>query len=259
MLNVSAITLRLDNKPVLQNINFSLRQGEFIGITGPNGAGKSSLLRLLSNEYQAQSGDILLNNVPVQRYSALKLAQTVAVVSQISAPLFNLTVQQVATMGLLPHKSWFERNNSKDEHTVSLALQQVGLEQKSNQLVDTLSGGELQRLYIARALVQQPALLLLDEPTNHLDIRYQHQILQLVRKLGIPVIACLHDLNLAALYCDKVLLLQQGEQRGFGTPEQVFSSTMLQQVFGLPCQAAIHPQLKKLHITFLPEQGGSKC
>lgn len=259
MLNVSAVSLSLGGQAVLQDINFSLQRGEFIGVIGPNGAGKSSLLRLISREHPLQKGDIILQHRPLQHYRTTELARTIAVVSQSPAPLFALNVQQVATMGLLPHKSWFELNNSQDQQQVNLALNKVGLLAKAGQLVDTLSGGELQRLYIARALVQQPALLLLDEPTNHLDVQYQHQVLQLVRSLGVPALACLHDLNLAALYCDKILLLHKGQQCAFGAPEQVLQSQLLQQVFGIACDVVCHPQLQKLQVTFLPQFESHRC
>jgi iron complex transport system ATP-binding protein len=257
VLELSAVSLTLGEQAVLQNISFALGNGEFIGIIGPNGAGKSSLLRLIQRAVSPDCGHILLKQRNLQLYRAAELAQTVAVVSQHVAPLFALTVEQVATMGLLPHKSWFELSSSEDRHQVQQALNKVGLLQKASQQIDTLSGGELQRLYIARALVQRPALLLLDEPTNHLDVLYQHQVLQLVRGLAIPVLACLHDLNLAAMYCDKILLLHQGRQCAFGTPEQVLQRELLQQVFGVPCQVQSHAQLQKLQVTFLPSLEGA--
>ena len=259
MLNVSAVSLQLGDQTILQDIQFSLAKGEFIGVVGPNGAGKSSLLRLIQRAVPADSGQILLKQRPLAHYTSQELARTLAVVSQHPPPLFALTVQQVAEMGLLPHKSWFERTSSSDEQGIAKALQKVGLTNKASQLIDTLSGGELQRLYIARALLQQPALLLLDEPTNHLDVHYQHQILQLVRRLGIAVLACLHDLNLAALYCDKLLLLHQGRQCAFGTPAQVLQQERLQQVFALPCQVAVQPQLQRLQVTFIPPELTDLC
>lgn len=252
MLELSAVCLRFGAKQVLHNISFSLQQGEFVGIIGPNGAGKSSLLRLIQGAVSAQSGQILLRQRELCHFTAAELAKTLAVVSQTSAPLFALTVEQVATMGLLPHKSWFELNSSHDAARVELALKKTGLYDKRSDIVDTLSGGEMQRLYIARALVQQPALLLLDEPTNHLDVQYQHQILHLVKALHIPLLACLHDLNLAAMYCDKLLLLNNGEQAAFGTPAEVLQPQLMQQVFGLPCEITLHPRLNKLQVTFIP-------
>lgn len=257
MLRISAISLTLGEQAILQDIHFAQQNGEFVGIIGPNGAGKSSLLRLIQRALLPDSGQILLQQRNIQQYRGAELAQTIAVVNQHVAPLFALTVEQVATMGLLPHKSWFERSTSEDRRQVQQALDKVGLLHKVSQQIDTLSGGELQRLYIARALVQRPALLLLDEPTNHLDVLYQHQVLQLVRSLNIPALACLHDLNLAALYCDKILLLHQGRQIAFGTPEQVLTSKLLQQVFGLPCQVKPHAGLQKLQVTFLPASGAA--
>ncbi len=252
MLKLSAVSLQLAATTVLQDISFSLHHNEFIGVIGPNGAGKTSLLRLIQRAVSPSAGQIFLQKKDLEHYSTAELARTVAVVCQSALPLFALSVEQVASMGLLPHKSWFEQNNSHDLARVGRALAKVGLADKAQQQVDTLSGGELQRLFIARALVQQPGLLLLDEPTNHLDVKYQHQVLQLVRTLAVPTLACLHDLNLAALYCDKLLLLHQGCQVRFGTPQQVLQADVLQQVFGLPCQVSQHPGLARLQVSFMP-------
>lgn len=252
MLKVSGLSLQLGSQLVLQDIAFSLPQQGILGVIGPNGAGKSSLLKLISRALPPTCGQILLRQRPLSQYTNQQLARTLAVVSQHPPPLFALTVFQVAVMGLLPHKSWFETTSSSDRASVTRALNKVGLANKADVLIDTLSGGELQRLYIARALVQQPALLLLDEPTNHLDVQYQHQVLQLLRELNIPVLVCIHDLNLAALYCDSLLLLNKGHQVAFGTPEQVLQHQQLQQVFALECQVSRHPALDKLQITFLP-------
>ena len=162
VLNCSAVSLTLDNQVILQDITFAQRKDELIGVIGPNGAGKSTLLRLIQGSHKPDSGQILLQQRNLSTFNAKQLAQTIAVVNQHSQPLFALTVEQVATMGLLPHKSWFELNSSEDVHRVKLALEKVGLSHKASQLIDTLSGGELQRLYIARSLVHQPELLLLD-------------------------------------------------------------------------------------------------
>ena len=250
MLKLSAVSLQLADTVVLQDIHFSLQKGEVVGVIGPNGSGKTSLLRLLQGALVPCNGHIYLQQKLLQHYSAAELARTVAVVNQTVVPVFSLTVQQLAAMGLLPHKSWFEANSSHDVAQVNLALSKVGLAAKAQQAVDTLSGGELQRLFIARALVQQPQLLLLDEPTNHLDVKYQHQVLQLVRDLAIPALICLHDLNLAAVYCDRLLLLHQGRQIAFGTPQQVLQSVTLEAVFGLRCQ--INQQFGRVQVSFIP-------
>ncbi|WP_445768353.1 ABC transporter ATP-binding protein [Rheinheimera sp.] len=252
MLKLAAVSLQIATNTVLQDISFSVQQGEFIGIIGPNGAGKTSLLRVIQRALLPSAGQIWLHGKPLANYHNSELARTVAVVCQGALPLFALTVEQVASMGLLPHKRWFEKVSSHDRAVVSRALATVGLGDKALCQVDKLSGGELQRVFIARALVQQSHLLLLDEPTNHLDVKYQHQILQLVRNLAVPVLACLHDLNLAARYCDKLLLLANGRQIMFGSVQQVLQSEVLEQVFDVPCQVSTDNCYGTLQVSFMP-------
>ncbi|MDX1678413.1 ABC transporter ATP-binding protein [Arsukibacterium sp.] len=255
LLRLNQAALTIAGQSILAPVSFSVCKGDFIGIIGPNGAGKSSLLKLINGTMALSAGEILLEQRSVSKLSNRQRACRIASVSQVSPPVFALTVYQVAAMGLLPHKGWFDVNNSEDEQQITLALQQLGLQHKAQALVETLSGGELQRLYLARALVQQAELLLLDEPTNHLDVLYQHQILQLSKGLGKTVLACLHDLNLAARYCDKIALLHQGQLLAFGTAEQVLTAAQLSEVFQLPCEVERHPVHGKLQITFFA--GGS--
>ena len=250
LLRLNQAALMIDGQSIVAPLSFSAHKGDFIGIIGPNGAGKSSLLKLINGTQPLSSGDILLQQRSLSKLSSRQRACKIASVSQVSPPVFALTVYQVAAMGLLPHKGWFDGNTSEDEQQIKLALRQLGLQHKAQTLVETLSGGELQRLYLARALVQQAELLLLDEPTNHLDVLYQHQILQLSRGLGKTVLACLHDLNLAARYCDKIALLHQGQLLAFGSPEQVLTAEQLSRVFQLPCEVSLHPGHGKLQITF---------
>lgn len=252
MLTLSDISLRLGNKNILNSISFNLQPKEFLGVIGPNGAGKSSLLNLIQGALMPNQGQIRLKQQNLNHYSQVERAKLVAVVSQTLSPVFSLSAAEVATMGLIPYKNWYQANTEADHQRVAQALATVGLSDKAEQRVDTLSGGEQQRLYIAKALVQQPELLLLDEPTNHLDVLYQHQILQLIRRLNISVIACLHDLNLAALYCDKLVLIQQGEIVASGSPEQVLQPRLLESVFGLACDIYQHSQFAKPQVLFFP-------
>ncbi|WP_229797083.1 ABC transporter ATP-binding protein [Alishewanella tabrizica] len=235
----------------LAEISLTLAANDFVGIIGPNGAGKSSLLHLLSGQVMPTVGHVLLAGRPLHRFSATQLAQRIASVAQINVPALGLTCWQVAAMGLLPHKKWFEHETDRDRQQIAMALEHVGLFDKQQATTDTLSGGELQRLYIARALVQQASILLLDEPTNHLDVQYQHQVLQLLQQLGKTVICSMHDLNLAARYCNKLLLLHEGRVQAFGTPEQVLQPDLLQQVFALPCEVTVHPTFHWRQVTFL--------
>lgn len=241
-------------KNALKHLSLDIQASDFVGIIGPNGAGKSSLLQLLNGSALPTTGSLLLAGRPTYRITAKQFAKRVATVAQLSVLPIGLSCFQVAAMGLLPHKRWFETDTDADRQQVQLALTQVGLADKQQDSTATLSGGELQRLFIARALVQQAGILLLDEPTNHLDIQYQHQVLQLLQRLGKTVVCCIHDLNLAARYCNKLLLLNQGELVAYGAPVEVLKPDLLEQVFGLPCEVIPHRRFGWLQVTFFSAQ-----
>ncbi|MFC4654613.1 MULTISPECIES: ABC transporter ATP-binding protein [Rheinheimera] len=244
------VRLELQQQAVLHSVSFELQERQFVGLIGPNGAGKTSLLRLLQAEYQPTSGQIELDQQPLQQYSRPELARQVAVVSQLPGHLFDLTVQDVVLMGLIPHKKLWQSTSAADYQLLQQQLDRVGLLHKQQQPFARLSGGEQQRALLARALLQQPRLLLLDEPTNHLDPYYQHQMMQLCKALGIAVIASIHDLNLASCYCDRLLLLHQGQLVADGPVEQVLTTEVLQPVFRSYCLVDQNPFLAKPRVNF---------
>ncbi|KGJ91800.1 ABC transporter ATP-binding protein [Colwellia psychrerythraea] len=255
LLNISQLTWQVPNKAILQDINFNVRKGEVIGIIGPNGAGKTSLLRCITNQNNILAntnvtGSVQLKNRAITKYSAKEVAQHFALVMQKNDTIFALSVQDVMKMGLLPHKTLFSLDCDHDKAQINLALKKVGLEQALKSHFNQLSGGEQQRVLIARALVQASQVLILDEPTNHLDVFYQHQVLQLVNKLNITVIMTVHDLNLASLYCQRLLLLNQGQLISDGSPEEVLTPKQLSQVFGLPCQQSIDAMTGAIQVSF---------
>ncbi len=255
LITISQLRWQVQNKIILQNINFNVRKGEVIGIIGPNGAGKTSLLRCLTNQANILNnsqitGNIQLKNRAITQFSAKEIAQHFAVVMQKSDSIFALSVQDVMKMGLLPHKTLFSLDSDHDKAQISLALKKVGLDHALHDHFNQLSGGEQQRVLIARALVQASQILILDEPTNHLDVYYQHQVLQLVNKLNITVIMTVHDLNLASLYCQRLLLLNQGQLICDGSPEEVLTPKQLSQVFGLPCQQSIDAITGAIQVSF---------
>ncbi len=253
LLTIKHLSWQINNKNILQNISFAVEQGEIIGIIGPNGAGKTSLLRCLLNHQQDFTGDISFKNKNIKHYSARELAQHFSLVAQKAAPLFDLSVFDVVKMGLLPHKKLFALDTDHDLHQIELALEKVGLLALINTPFNLLSGGEQQRVFIARALVQKADVLILDEPTNHLDVYYQHQILSLVTSLNMTVIMTVHDLNLAAQYCQRLLLLDQGELISDGTPEKVLNTNLLSKVFKLHCIRDKDPITQKLRVAFYPK------
>ncbi|MGX9461619.1 ABC transporter ATP-binding protein [Shewanella sp. A14] len=250
VLDVNHLFWQVDNKTILADIHFGLPKGRMLGVIGPNGAGKSSLLRCLYRYIVPTSGHIDIFSKPIGEFSSKVLAQTIAVVQQDTPHYFDVTTEQLVTMGLIPHKGLFDPNTAQDRERVLSALTKVGLQQKALQQYEQLSGGEKQRALIARAIVQQPQILILDEPTNHLDIRYQIQILELVKSLGISVIASIHDLNLASAMCDKLLLLDKGKLIAKGTPTDVLTERQISEVFGVCCEINRHPQHGKPLISY---------
>ena len=241
-LQVSQLSWAIEGKTILSEISFALPQGEMLGLIGPNGAGKSSLLRCLYRFIRPAKGHISLFSQDISELSPKAFACKVAVVQQDTPQYFDMTTEQLVAMGLTPHKGMFDSHSSEDSDKIAKALEKVGLSHKVHQQYDRLSGGEKQRALIARAIVQQPQLLILDEPTNHLDIRYQIQILELVRSLGISVVTSIHDLNLASALCDSLLLLDKGQVSAMGTPTEVLTEERIAQVFGVCAQVMPHPQ-----------------
>ena len=234
-LSLTSVSWQVKQQQILQNISFDVAQGDSIGIVGPNGAGKTSLLKCLLNQHRDYSGDITLYNKSLKSYKVAELAKIFALVQQSTSAIFNLTVFDVVSMGLLPYQGLFSTHSTTDKQSVLHALAKVGLEHHAKQFFNTLSGGEQQRALIAKALVQQPKVMILDEPSNHLDVFYQHQIFTLLEQLNTTVIMSIHDINLAAKYCNKIALLNQGTLVAYGRVEQVLTPERLSQVFALPC------------------------
>lgn len=235
LLSVASLSWSVDKQVIIKNISFDVNSGDIIGIIGPNGAGKTTLLKCLLNHYKNWQGTIKLKNKALSQYKPNELAQTFALVIQNSPPIFDLKVYDVVRMGLLPYKTLFARDSDTDKKSIISALEKVGLANSQAKFFNTLSGGEQQRVLIAKALVQKAKVLVLDEPTNHLDIYYQHQILQLVKALNITVIMTIHDLNLAAHYCNRLLLLDKGQLVSDNSVDKVLKPELLTKVFGLPC------------------------
>ncbi|MFC3122770.1 ABC transporter ATP-binding protein [Agaribacter flavus] len=235
----SNISLDINDKTILRDISLQLQSGRILGVLGPNGAGKTSLLKCLSGQVDF-TGMLKWNDHDVRMLDSKSRAQQIAVVNQMNDNVFALTLAQVVQMGLLPHKPLFSLGSRADEEKVNAAISSVGLRDKRASPFNELSGGEQQRCLIARALVQEAQLMVLDEPVNHLDVYYQHQILQLLRSLchsqQKTAVVSLHDLNLAANYCEYLLLLNRGKCIAFGETKSVLNPSLLSDVFRVPCQ-----------------------
>ncbi|MEU7646602.1 ABC transporter ATP-binding protein [Streptomyces huasconensis] len=237
---------------LLDGVSLTVADGETVGIVGPNGSGKTTLLRCVYGALTPTAGRVLLDGDDLTALGAKARSRRVATVPQDGQAGFDLTVRQVVAMGRSPHKRFWEGDTARDEDLVEAALTRVGAEGLADRSFTALSGGERQRALVARALVQQPTVLVLDEPTNHLDIRYQLEILSLVGGLGTTNLLALHDLNLAAYYCDRLHVLRNGELITSGTPKEVLTSDLLAEVYGVTAEVAVHPATGAPTVTYLP-------
>lgn len=235
---------------ILNHISINVKKNEFVGIVGPNGSGKTSLLRCLYRSLKPQGGDITLDQRPLQHYSNQQLAQKIAVVNQDNPTDIELLVSDILRLGYIPFdKSWL--NSVQPDHKLEAVLvKHLDLSHLLHRSYKTLSGGEKQRVMIARALIQKPAILILDEPSNHLDITHQISLLKWIKRLDVTVICSLHDLNLAAQFCDSIALMQAGKLIEHGSPQQVFTSEKIQQIFSVNTFVDTHPVTGCLRLSF---------
>ncbi|RDD69636.1 ABC transporter ATP-binding protein [Paracoccus versutus] len=216
---------------IVDDVSLVVEPNETLGLIGPNGSGKSSLLRLLAGLRRPARGTVAINGKPIAGYGRKELARIVAFVQQSASTDTNVAVEDVVRLGRTPHRSALGAWTPSDGDAVRRALEQVDMFTRRGQRWQTLSGGERQRTHIGRALAQEPSIMFLDEPTNHLDIHHQIEILRLVRDLKITSIVALHDLNLASLFCDRIVVLEAGRIVASGRPEAVLTEDLLRDVF----------------------------
>lgn len=237
-------------KTIVDDVSLSMAEGETLGLIGPNGSGKSSLLRLLSGLRAPQAGRVEILGQDIGRIPRRALARQVAFVQQNASTDTNVSVRDVVRLGRTPHRSALAGWTAADEAAVSGALDRVDMTDRRAQAWQTLSGGERQRVHIARALAQSPRVMFLDEPTNHLDIHHQIEILRMVRNLDLTSIIALHDLNLAAMFCDRIIVLQNGQVVAHGTPAEVLTEPLLRDVFRVDADVTPGPHPDQPHIRF---------
>jgi iron complex transport system ATP-binding protein len=237
-LQIKDLSFSFGDKKVLKGVSFEVADGEFIGLMGPNGSGKTTLLRCMMDYLPAESETVLVDMKPIHTFTQRELARMFAVVPQSSTTDFTFTAYDIVMMGRIPHiSSRFVGESKADAEVVRKAMETTDTLRFATRVFSELSGGERQRVIIARAIAQQPKALLLDEPTVYLDINGQFEIMDLIKKLnkedGITVIAVLHDVNLAARYCDRIALLNDGVVESIGPPKEVLTPDTIQSVYGI--------------------------
>lgn len=255
IIEVQNIHFSYERKEVLIDNSFSLGRGEFLGIIGPNGAGKSTILRLICGILEPKQGSINILGESMERITRRQLAKNIAFVPQETHFALNFTVEDIVMMGRYPYLRAFQKENKNDYAARDHALEYTDVQSFRNRTINSLSSGERQRVVLARALAQEPTILILDEPTSHLDLHHQYAIMELLKKLnkeGMSIIIVNHDLNLASLYCERLVLMNQGKVFGQGPPKDLLSEKILQQVYQTRVKVIKHPQKDVPHILLTP-------
>ena len=254
-IDIENISVGYADYQVIRNLTVSVRKGEFIGILGPNGSGKTTLLRSMTRVLRPEEGAVFVDGKELDSYDAKEFAKLLGCVNQTSETAFAFLVKDIVLMGRHPYAGRLKPLTAEDLRIADDAMRYTGVLELKDRLITELSGGERQRVLISKTLAQQPKILLLDEPTNHLDVCHQIEVLQLLKSLTpeITVVCVLHDLNLAASFCDRLILMEKGEIKALGTPAEVLTPKMIYDIFSVRMIVANHPVTGKPYL--VPEYG----
>ena len=248
-LEVKDLKYLYDKHTVLDGIDLKIKEGEIIGILGPNGCGKTTLLRNLNKNLSPTGGCVLLNDIDMEQVSKRDVAKEIAVVPQTNEINFSFTVRDIVAMGRMPFQGMLAGESHRDQEIIEEAMIQTGVKKFENRRINTMSGGERQRVIIARAIAQTPQIILMDEPTLHLDISMQFDALNLVYKLsrekGLTVVIVSHDLGMVARYCDRIVMLHDHKIHALGTPEEVLTPENMRIVFNVDAELMFDERIGK--------------
>lgn len=249
-LQVEKLNFDIGKTKILKDISFDVEENSFVGVIGPNGSGKSTMLKSIYGVNKPSGGEIYFEGENLLKISGKERAKKIAVLAQESSGQFDFSVQQVVEMGRYPHKNALENYSKQDFEIVDRVLKEMKLEDYRERSFNTLSGGEKQRVLISRLLVQESKFIILDEPTNHLDIGHQIEIMNVIKNMGVTVLAAIHDMNMAAIYCDKLVVMKKGELLAQGKTEEILTPEMLKTLFNV--NAEIHQINGKRQVIYNP-------
>jgi iron complex transport system ATP-binding protein len=236
MIRARRVTHTIGGTDVLHEASLYASGNEIVGLIGPNGSGKSTLLRTLQGALRPRSGSVEIDGDALHSFTPRRRAQRIAVISQDPPDEHPVNALEWVMMGRFPHLGSFQRPSESDHAVVADAMEMVGVAHLAERRIERLSGGERQRILIARAIAQGADHVLMDEPTNHLDVRYQHELLRLLQSIQVVGVVVLHDLNLAARYCDRLVLIDQGHTIATGAPEDVLQEETIREVFAVEAE-----------------------
>ena len=246
MLRIEDVSVSYGGRGVLDRVTFNVESGQVVALVGPNGAGKSTLIRAVSGVVPMQNGDVRIDGSLLSRLSTIERARYLAVVPQARSLPPSFTVYESVLLGRTPHLGWLGRTGPRDHERVQYALEHTQMLALAERYVGELSGGEQQRVLLARALAQDTPVLLLDEPTTHLDLHHRESLIRLIRALAVgknlAVLMVLHDLNLAGVYADRVALLVAGKLQAIGSAAEVLTEERLSRIYQMPVRIIAHPE-----------------
>ena len=249
VLDISSLSFNFGSKNILADIDLSIKDNGIVGIIGPNGSGKSTLLKCIYRVLKPKTGTIFIDGKNINDYQFKETAKKMAVVAQHNDTHFDFNVLEMVLIGRSPHKKFMERDSAEDIELAYKSLEQVNMKDFADRNFSSLSGGEKQRIILARALVQNTDCLILDEPTNHLDIKHQLHFMSLAKDLKITVISAIHDLNIAAMYCDKIYALKEGQIIAAGSVNEVITEEVIKTLYDVEAKI-IYDEEKKPHVIF---------
>ncbi len=249
---VKDVHVTLGKTPIVKGVDLSVKDKQSVGIIGPNGCGKSTLLKAIYRVNPIESGSVLSNDQDITKISAKEVARHIAVVGQFNEMAFDFSVQDMILMGRSPYKKMMEGYNDYDYELLEDTLRKTELYSLRDRSYLSLSGGEKQRVILARAIVQEPDLLILDEPTNHLDIKFQFEVLDLVKSLNISTLSVLHNIELSANYCDYLYAMKNGKIIAEGTPNELITKETLHTLYDVDSEIYTNPITNNLAVAFMP-------
>lgn len=246
ILEVKNLSYNIGNVNILKDVNFSLKKGEFIGIIGPNGSGKSTLLKHFYRSITPKNNVIWINGKKQEEYTQNEIAREMTVMKQENISDFDYTAEQMVLMGRSPYLKAYMDFSRDDINIAKNSLEKVGMSRQQKRYFNSLSGGEKQRVLIARALTQQTKILILDEPTNHLDIYYQLYLMEILSELDKSIVSVFHDINLALKYCEYIYVMKSGKVVAKGEAKQVITESLLKEVFNVNAKIKIDGKTKNI-------------
>ena len=246
-IEVKGLSYSVEEIGILHDVSLAVQNKKMVGIIGPNGSGKTTLLKHIYRALPAGKRTVFINNHAIEDYSFTESAQALTVVKQENVSDFEFTVEGMVLLGRSPYRRSYESFTQEDYKIAHAALESIGMQSFAERSFNALSGGEKQRVLIARSLAQQADIYILDEPTNHLDIHYQWNLMELIKSLDATVLGVFHEMNLAAYYCDELLVLDKGRIITCGDPDSVLTTELLSEVFGVSSEI-IHLKNGRPHI-----------